>query len=145
MGVRGNWLSDESQSQMKTLPALNPALYGADKLERDMAAIGYVRSPNNIYALPSVHWRDDDPLKGLSPEWYAGQGGLPSVKSGQVVQVCHDRIRIFVPKWFGAVNSKRSYWDTVTVAVFDNAPDFIAWCNECGQLSEPGVNYGYLD
>jgi hypothetical protein len=129
---------------MKTL-AINPTLYGADKLECDMSELGYVRSPNNIYGLPSVHWQSDDPPKGLSPEWYAGCGGLPAPKMGVTVQVCNDRIRLFTAHWFGEHGSKRCFWDLRTVAVFETVAEFVEWCAMNGEPSLPGINYGYND
>lgn len=117
----------------------NPSLYGADKLECDMSAIGFVRSPNNIHALPSVHWLDKDPLKGASPIWYAGSMDIWEPGDGIEIQVQSDRIRLFALKFFGEPFSKRSCYDTVTIAVFETVEQFQDWCKVNGRLSLPGL------
>lgn len=114
----------------------NPSLYGADTLECELFAAGWRRSPNNIHSLPSVHWHTDDPLKGASPIWYPGWSGMANVPEGTEAQVCSDRIRIFSSQFFGEPHSKRSFNDTITLAVFDNTRDFLAYCAESGCVSE---------
>lgn len=101
-------------------------------IERGLAEVGYVRSPNNTLALPCV-------TPGESPIWYPNGPGIPCPPQGVEVQACHDRIRLFRRKFFGAAYTRRSHWDTVTVAVVEDAPDLIAWCVEHGRVSEGGA------
>lgn len=114
----------------------NPKLYGADQLECELFAAGWVRSPNNIHALNSVHWMSDDPLRGASPIWYAGRDGMPESPEGTETQVLSDRIRVFRVQFFGESYSLRSHWDTITVAIFDNVRDFLAYCAESGRVAK---------
>jgi len=111
-------------------------LQGADVMECEMFAAGYVRSPNNIHALPTVHHDERDELAGVSPEFYPGGPGVPCPANGLSVQVCADRIRVFRTQFFGTPYSRASFVDTVTVAVFASVADFLAWC-PC--VSEPGA------
>lgn len=122
----------------------NPKLYGADKLECELFEAGWRRSPNNIHSLPSVHWRTDDPLRGASPVWYPGASGMPHTPDWTEVQVCSDRIRVFRTEFFGESYLRRSFVDTVTVAVFADVPDFLAYCGNSGRVAEslPAGIYG---
>ena len=92
-------------------------------LESDLQAAGWVKSPNNIHSLPGSLW-------------YAGSGNIKSLPGAQEAQVTSDRIRVFYAEFFGTHYSKCSYWDTRTVAVFDNATDFLAWVNQVGQYKQ---------
>lgn len=101
----------------------------ASPLHRELFAAGYVQSPNNIYHL-------------AGSIWYAGAGGIPQPAKMQEVQVDIDRIRVFSTKFFGEPYTRTSFWDTVTVAVFADVPSFLAWCEENGELSLPGLPAG---
>lgn len=94
-----------------------------ETLRQEMVAAGYVISPNNIHALPGVLMYPD------------GRGRF-AVPEGHEVQVLHDRIRVFRTQFFGEHYSRKSYWDTITVAVFESVPDFRAWC-EAGGAEKP--------
>jgi hypothetical protein len=117
-------------SQPFTAPQPNAPLM---QIEREMRQAGYVRSPNNIFSLPSLH------QDGSSPVWYAGHPGLLQPKYPQEIQVCSDRIRIFEPVFFGEAYSRRSFYDTKTIAVLTSIPELIDWCHEHGVVSEPGL------
>ncbi len=123
----------------------NPKLYGADTLECELFAAGWRRSPNNINALASIHWMSDDPLRGESPIWYPGHDGQADTPEGTETQVCSDRIRVFRYQHFGEHYSKRSFGDTVTVAVFDNTRDFLAYCAESGRVARSLPAYAWGD
>lgn len=97
-------------------------------MRSELIKVGFCVSPNNIHALPGCLV-------------YASGPGVWTVPNFQEIQVLEDRIRVFRPSFFGDQYSKRSYWDTVTVAVFDNVPDFMAWCQEHGKVSEPGCSF----
>lgn len=97
----------------------------ADNLVTDMIKAGYVLSPNNIHSLPG-HLM------------YAGGPGIWTVKNDVEIQVLHDRIRVFRQKFFGTQYSLLSYWDTITEAVFTSVEDLLKWCEQNGEISEPG-------
>jgi hypothetical protein len=80
---------------------------------------GWVVSPNNIHSLPGKLM-------------YAGSGNIKGNKFGHETQVEEDRIRVFEIKYFGESHSKKSYIDTVTVAVFDSVDSFLAWIDKNG-------------
>jgi hypothetical protein len=65
--------------------------------------------------------------------------GIPEPAHGCEVQVLHDRIRVFTCEFFGEAYSRCSFIDTVTVAVFDTAEAFFAWCRAEGTVSLPGT------
>jgi hypothetical protein len=92
-------------------------------LVEELLKKGYAVSPNNIHALPGKLM-------------YASRAGLPAFPIGHEVQVESDRIRIFTLKFFGEQYSPRSYWDTVTVAVFDSVEAFLT---SCPSAAEPGL------
>ena len=73
-------------------------------------------------------YRGSEPL-----EWYAGSAGMMNPKMGIKVQVHSDRIRLYKSQFFGEQYSKRSFWDTVTVAVFDNFQAFSDYCQTEGE------------
>lgn len=91
-----------------------------------MVSNGYVISPNNIHGLPGVLM------------YPAGQG-IWTVQDHQEIQVLPDRIRVFSQHLFGEAYSRRSYFDTVTEAVFDNCSEFFTWCERHGKLSDPAL------
>ena len=95
-------------------------------MQEQMAAIGYVLSPNNIHSLSGVIM-------------YAGGPNVLEPKHKHQVQVLNDRIRIFETRLFGEPYTKQTYQDTVTIAVFTNTDDFKSWCRENGQISEGGI------
>lgn len=101
-------------------------------IEKSLFAAGYVRSVNNTLPLPCV-------TPGESPIWYPNGPGLPCPPQGVEVQACHDRIRLFRRQFFGLPYDRRSFWDTVTVAVVEDAQGLIAWCVEHGRISEGGA------
>ncbi len=84
-------------------------------LQGELYAAGFVVSPNNIHSLPGVIM------------YPGGNGVFPFLRAFDV-QVTNDRIRVFSCKFFGEAHSRRSYWDTVTEAVFDTVPLFLTWC-----------------
>ncbi len=97
---------------------MNATLPSAPKLNELEAAIlaaGYVRDPNSALG------------------WYTGGPFVPCFPSNLSVEVHHDRIRVFRKVFFGESYSRRSFWDTVTVAVFDSVESFIAACPERSQ------------
>lgn len=94
-----------------------------NKLESDLRAAGWVRSPNNPHSLPGSLW-------------YASSPDRKSLPSGQECQVLGDRIRVFGLKFFGTEYSKCSHWDTFTVAVFADATDFLAHVNRMGVVKQ---------
>ena len=111
-----------------------------NKLEQELLAAGWCRSPNNIHALP----RNE---AGLSPIFYAGAHGMPEQEAGTEVQVLPDRIRVFRNVFFGAPYSKKSCWDQVRIHVFDNVPEFLAYCESTGQRAKslPPYSQGGFD
>ena len=94
-------------------------------MKQDMLKNGYVCSPNNIHSLPG-------------DIMYANGPGCPQYPSSHQVQVLPDRIRVFTNRFFGQDYSKNSYWDQVTVAVFDSVGAFITSCPE---VSKGGINH----
>lgn len=91
-----------------------------------LVGVGYVCSPNNIYGLPGSIW-------------YAGGPGIPEPTYPHEVGVTGGSIRIFKPHLTENSCTGRARWETQTVASFDNVADFLAWCAEHGQISEPGL------
>ena len=90
-------------------------------LESQIHAAGYVRCAN------------------VDGRWYTGASGIPSVPDyAHNVMVTDDRIRVYVERFFGEPYTRRSWRDTVTVAVFETVPAFLDWCREHGRPSEPG-------
>lgn len=95
-------------------------------LAEQMRECGYCVSPNNIHGLQGKLY-------------YAAGPGLAEPVSGQEIQVTEDRIRVFKAVFFGEQYSRRSFWDTVTVAIFLTAEELVAWCKKNGTVSQPGL------
>ena len=88
-------------------------------MEKELNARGFARSPNNPHGLVScADCRS-------SPVWYSVTGRV--LPLDVECQVCSDRIRLFRLQFFGEQYSKRSFWDTVTIAVFADVAEFMAW------------------
>lgn len=93
---------------------------------QEMQKRGYVVSPNNIFGLPGVLM-------------YANGQGLWTVPDFMEIQVLNDRIRVFKTQRFGECYTRKTYLDTITVAVFDRVEDFFSWCETHGKRSEPAL------
>ena len=94
--------------------------------KQELLAAGWVKSPNNIHSLPEIE------KGGGSPVWYPGIVCMPCPNPGEDVQVCDDRLRVFKLEFFGVSYSKRSFLDTVTVAVFVTVAELLAYCKSTG-------------
>jgi hypothetical protein len=90
-----------------------------NRLERELFAAHWVKSPNNIHSLPGSLW-------------YASGPNIKAMPTDLEALVQRDRIRIFRMKFFGEPYTRRSFWDTITVEVFDNVTDFLAWVEKNG-------------
>lgn len=62
--------------------------------------------------------------------------GVPCFPAGHRVKVTDDRIRVYTGKLFGEAYTKRSWWDQVTVAVFDSVESYLG---ACPTKSEGGI------
>ncbi len=90
-----------------------------------MRKAGYVEDPNQIYPDANV--------------WYAGSSGMLDVPTNYRIDVRHDRIRVFEIRFFGEAYTRRSYIDTVTIAVFDSVSAFLKWLQDNG-IRSGGIN-----
>lgn len=100
----------------------------ANSLVAALLARGYVISPNNIHSL-------------CGTQMYAGSGSLPAPPVGEQVQVLSDRIRVYRSQFFGDQGTRRSFWDQVTVQVFDSAEAFFDFYEKAGSVSAAGVAF----
>lgn len=98
-------------------------------LVESMLKAGYVVSPNNIYGLRGVLM-------------YAGGPGIKEFSKDLGVEVLSDRIRVYKAKFFGESYSKRSNWDTETVAVFLSTEELLA---AAPNVSEGGSAADYMN
>jgi len=88
-------------------------------LEKELFAAHWVKSPNNIHSLPGSLW-------------YAGGPNIKALPTDMEALVQCDRIRVFKTKFYGEPYTQRSFWDTITVEVFDDVADFLAWVEKNG-------------
>lgn len=102
----------------------SPAAPKLNELEAAILAAHYTRDPNSRLG------------------WYANGPGVPCFPSNLEVEVHHDRIRVFRKVLFGEAYTRRTFWDTVTVAVFVTVEEFIA---ACPTKSEGGVGPNVWD
>src|SRR5262245_20278353 len=124
---RGGGEANNREYCLFEMPARPPA--GEDgaelnQFESKLFAAGWVKSPNNIYG-----------LQGST--WYRSGPGVKILPYPQEPQVLHDRIRVFTTKFFGTHYTRRSFTDTVTVAVFDDVEAFLAWVEVVGVPKPP--------
>ena len=110
--------TDSGMNGQEKEPALN-------ELETELLAAGWVKSPNNIY-------------EAYGSIWYVAGPNVKCPPYPQQTLVQSDRIRVFTTKLFGEPYTRRSFIDTITVAVFDNTKDFLTWVDEVGEYKPPG-------
>ena len=94
---------------------------------------------DNVQAMLDAHWV-------ISPNNIHSERGTLMYPAGRQlkrppvmheVQVLEDRIRVFKPVFRGEHYSKRSWWDTETVNLFVSPDEFLAWCEENGEIGPP--------
>jgi len=82
-------------------------------LQKELKENNYVVDINNIQHLSGILM-------------YEGNGKSKGIN----IQVEHDRIRIFDVHFFGEPCTKKSWYDTITTAVFDNVIDFLNYIKD---------------